>query len=73
MKSIAKDKPSILTLRVPKSLHKEISEAAGKEGITLNTYCIYILSKGRTWHNPEQKPCQSLRKTQKRTQRRLKV
>jgi hypothetical protein len=61
---IKKDKPKVLTVRLPISLHKEISEAAAADGITLNTYCIYILSKGKLWYNAGQKPCQSLRQKQ---------
>ncbi len=33
-----------LRLRVPKSLHKTLSEAAKDEGISMNQYCIYLLS-----------------------------
>lgn len=32
-------------IRMPKSLHKEISQKAEKEGISMNQYCIYLLSK----------------------------
>ena len=32
-------------LRVPKSLHKTLSEEAKKEGISMNQYCVYLLSK----------------------------
>ena len=32
-------------LRMPKSLHKALAENARKEGISMNQYCIYLLSK----------------------------
>ena len=32
-------------LRVPKSLHKTLSEDSKKEGISMNQYCVYLLSK----------------------------
>lgn len=34
-------------LRIPKSLHRELSEGAKKEGISMNQYCLYILSRER--------------------------
>lgn len=35
-----------LRLRMPASLHREISEQADKEGVSLNTYLLYLLAKG---------------------------
>jgi predicted RNase H-like HicB family nuclease len=32
-------------LRIPKSLHRSLSVNAKKEGISMNQYCIYLLSK----------------------------
>ena len=32
-------------LRIPKSLHKSLSEHSKKEGISMNQYCVYLLSK----------------------------
>lgn len=32
-------------LRLPKSLHKTLAEHAREEGISMNQYCIYLLSK----------------------------
>lgn len=32
-------------LRLPKSLHKELSEKSKQEGISMNQYCLYLLSK----------------------------
>ena len=32
-------------LRMPRSLHRSLAEHAREEGISLNQYCIYLLSK----------------------------
>lgn len=32
-------------LRIPKSLHKSLSEHAKQEGISMNQYCLYLLAK----------------------------
>lgn len=34
-------------LRMPKSLHRELAEQAKAEGISMNQYCLYLLSKNR--------------------------
>lgn len=40
-----------ITVRVPKSMHKELIDEAAEEGISLNQYLIYLLSKGmKTGH-----------------------
>lgn len=31
-------------LRMPKSLHKELAERSRQEGISMNQYCVYLLS-----------------------------
>ena len=33
-------------LRIPKSLHKTLAERSRQEGISMNQYCLYLLSKG---------------------------
>lgn len=33
-------------LRLPKSLHKRLAEKSGEEGVSMNQYCVYLLSKG---------------------------
>ena len=33
-------------LRIPKSLHKTLAEHSRKEGISMNQYCLYLLSSG---------------------------
>ena len=32
-------------LRIPKSLHKQLAEHSKKEGVSMNQYCVYLLSK----------------------------
>jgi predicted RNase H-like HicB family nuclease len=32
-------------LRIPKSLHKQLAEHSKKEGISMNQYCLYLLSR----------------------------
>jgi predicted HicB family RNase H-like nuclease len=32
-------------LRIPKSLHKALAEHSRREGISMNQYCLYLLSK----------------------------
>lgn len=33
-------------LRLPKSLHKRLAERSSEEGISMNQYCLYLLSRG---------------------------
>lgn len=33
-------------LRIPKSMHMQLSVQAKNEGISMNQYCIYLLAKG---------------------------
>lgn len=32
-------------LRMPKSLHKSLADGAKEEGVSMNQYCVYLLSK----------------------------
>ena len=32
-------------LRIPRSLHRSLAEHSKKEGISMNQYCVYLLSK----------------------------
>ena len=32
-------------LRIPRSLHKALAEQSKREGISMNQYCVYLLSK----------------------------
>jgi len=34
------------TLRIPRSLHRELSEKAEAEGVSLNQYCTHLLTNG---------------------------
>lgn len=34
-------------LRIPKSLHRSLAEHARQEGISMNQYCVYLLSRKR--------------------------
>ena len=33
-------------LRLPKSLHKTLAERSRQEGVSMNQYCLYLLSSG---------------------------
>ena len=37
-------------LRIPKILHKTLAENAKKEGISMNQYCLYLLSRNDALH-----------------------
>ena len=37
-------------LRIPKILHKTLAEHAKKEGISMNQYCMYLLSRNDAIH-----------------------
>lgn len=37
-------------LRLPKSLHKTLAEDSKKEGVSMNQYCVYLLSKNSAEH-----------------------
>ncbi|WP_261797457.1 type II toxin-antitoxin system HicB family antitoxin [Dielma fastidiosa] len=32
-------------MRIPRSLHKSLAEHSKKEGISMNQYCLYLLTK----------------------------
>lgn len=32
-------------LRIPRSLHKELAERSRREGVSMNQYCLYLLSR----------------------------
>ena len=38
-------------LRLPRSLHRALSMSAKAEGISMNQYCIYLLSKNHAAHS----------------------
>ena len=33
-------------LRLPKSLHRLLAQRSDEEGVSMNQYCVYLLSKG---------------------------
>ncbi len=33
-------------LRLPKTLHRLLAQRANEEGVSMNQYCVYLLSKG---------------------------
>ncbi len=37
-------------LRIPKSLHKSLADHSKAEGISMNQYCLYLLSKNDAVH-----------------------
>jgi predicted RNase H-like HicB family nuclease len=39
-------------LRIPKSLHKSLAEHSKREGISMNQYCLYLLTKNDTEFSP---------------------
>ncbi|GEM_PF-6753423 len=40
-----REKPATITLRLPLSLHNALKKQAAKEGMTLNQYSLYLLSR----------------------------
>ena len=40
-------------LRVPRSLHRSLAEHSRAEGISMNQYCLYLLSGGDAGYKPE--------------------
>ena len=42
--SSLKDYSGQFKLRIPKSLHKKLAEHSKQEGISMNQYCLYLLS-----------------------------
>jgi predicted RNase H-like HicB family nuclease len=39
-------------LRLPKSLHKTLAERSRQEGVSMNQYCVYLLSSGASAPQP---------------------
>lgn len=33
-------------LRIPKSLHRRLAQRSKEEGVSMNQYCVYLLSRG---------------------------
>ena len=43
-------------LRIPKSLHRSLTEHSKREGISMNQYCVYLLSKNDAVHERQPQP-----------------
>ena len=43
--SSLKDYSGQFKLRIPKSLHKSLAEQSRLEGVSMNQYCVYLLTK----------------------------
>ena len=37
-------------LRIPRSLHRSLAEHSQREGVSMNQYCVYLLSKNDALH-----------------------
>ena len=44
--SRAEDYSGQFKLRLPKSLHRLLAQKSNEEGVSMNQYCVYLLSKG---------------------------
>ena len=42
----AEDCPDNFKLRLPKSLYRQLANNANSEGVSMNQYCLYLLSSG---------------------------
>ena len=42
----AEDYSGQFKLRLPKSLHRLLAQRSSEEGVSMNQYCVYLLSKG---------------------------
>ena len=38
-------------LRIPRSLHRSLAEHSKREGISMNQYCVYLLSKNDAFYS----------------------
>ena len=38
-------------LRIPRSLHRSLAEHSKREGISMNQYCVYLLSRNDAIHS----------------------
>ena len=45
---VVDDYPDNFKLRLPKTLYKQLANNASAEGISMNQYCLYLLSLGVT-------------------------
>ena len=42
---VVEDKTGQFKLRIPRSLHRLLAEHSQREGISMNQYCVYLLSR----------------------------
>jgi predicted RNase H-like HicB family nuclease len=49
------DYPDNFKLRLPKSLYKQLATGANAEGVSMNQYCLYLLSGGANSSSGNQK------------------
>ena len=40
-------------LRIPRSLHRSLAERSKREGISMNQYCVYLLSRNDALYNKQ--------------------
>ena len=45
-RSAAADYPDNFKLRLPKTLYKQLADNASANGVSMNQYCLYLLSNG---------------------------
>ena len=45
------DYPDNFKLRLPKTLYRQLAIGASAEGVSMNQYCLYLLSAGSTTHS----------------------
>ena len=45
---VVDDYPDNFKLRLPKTLYKQLANNANAEGVSMNQYCLYLLSAGLT-------------------------
>lgn len=43
-------------LRIPRSLHRSLAEHAKKENVSMNQYCVYLLSRNDARYSSKSKP-----------------
>lgn len=48
-----KDYSGQFKLRIPKSLHRSLAEHSKREGISMNQYCLYLLSMNDTLYQKQ--------------------
>lgn len=46
-----------ISIRIPKSLHKELSITAKRESVTLNQYIVYLLSMNHELNKAQSANC----------------